>query len=69
MNDLPQGSFWWGRCGVRIIKDLAVPGQIANRLLRRTQRLRFTRNLCRVGALTAADKKRLRRVNFLPGAR
>jgi hypothetical protein len=61
--DCPTGSFWWGPLlRYRIIKDLACLDKVANKVLSRTQRLRFYLQYCDRERLNATDKGRIGRV-------
>ncbi|ANQ86729.1 lipopolysaccharide core biosynthesis protein [Azoarcus olearius] len=67
--DCPAGEFWWGPfLQYRIVKDLACLDKVAKYHLSRPQRLRFYLDYVGRPRLTAADKRRLRRVlDFFEG--
>lgn len=61
--DCPSGGFWYGPLlRYRIDKDLACLDKIGKYQLSRTQRLRFYLDYAGHARLTAADKRRLRRI-------
>ena len=61
--DCPSGGFWSGpMLRYRIIKDLACLDKIGKYRLSRTQRLRFYLDYTRHAHLSAADKRRIRRI-------
>ena len=61
--DCPNGGFWMQPfLGYRIVKDLACLDKVAKYALSRTQRLRFYLDYVKRQRLTAADKRRLRRI-------
>lgn len=61
--DCPNGGFWMQPfLGYRIVKDLACLDKVAKYALSRTQRLRFYLDYVQRQRLTAADKRRLRRI-------
>lgn len=61
--DCPSGGFWRGpMLRYRIIKDLACLDKVAKYHLSRTQRLRFYLNYTGHARLSAADKRRIRKV-------
>lgn len=67
--DCPTGAFWWGPLlRYRMIKDLACLDKVAKHHLSRTQRLRFYLQYRGRERLSAADKRRVRRiVKFFEG--
>ncbi len=61
--DCPTGSFWWGPfLRYRIIKDLACLDKVANKVLSRSQRLRFYLQYRGCSHLTTADKRCVRKI-------
>lgn len=61
--DCPSGGFWRGpMLRYRIIKDLACLDKIGKYRLSRTQRLRFYLDYTGRAHLSAADKRRIRRI-------
>lgn len=61
--DCPSGGFWRGpMLRYRIVKDLACLDKVAKYQLSRTQRLRFYLNYTGHARLSAADKRRIRKV-------
>lgn len=61
--DCPSGGFWRGpMLRYRIIKDLACLDKIGKYRLSRTQRLRFYLDYAGHARLSAADKRRLRKI-------
>jgi len=61
--DCPSGAFWRGAfLRHRIVKDLACLDKLARVHLSRSQRLRFYLRYAGHARLTAADKRRIRRV-------
>ncbi len=67
--DCPTGAFWWGPLlRYRMVKDLACLDKVAKYHLSRTQRLRFYLQYRGRERLSAADKRRVRRiVKFFEG--
>ncbi|WP_339408819.1 lipopolysaccharide kinase InaA family protein [Pseudomonas sp. EA_35y_Pfl2_R5] len=67
--DCPTGAFWWGPLlRYRMVKDLACLDKVAKHHLSRTQRLRFYLQYRGRERLSAADKRRVRRiVKFFEG--
>ena len=67
--DCPTGAFWWGPLlRYRVVKDLACLDKVAKHHLSRTQRLRFYLQYRGRERLSAADKRRVRRiVKFFEG--
>ena len=63
MIDCPNGAFWRGPLlRYRIVKDLACLDKIGKYRLSRTQRLRFYLDYAGHDRLSAADKRRIRKV-------
>lgn len=67
--DCPSGGFWWGPfLQYRIIKDLACLDKVAKHHLTRRQRLFFYYSYTGKTKLTAADKKRVGKIeHFFKG--
>lgn len=63
MIDCPAGQHWtWPFFEYRRIKDLACLDKVANKVLSRTQRLRFYLDYCERNRLTADDKTVIRKI-------
>jgi len=61
--DCPSGAFWRGPfLRYRVVKDLACLDKLARVHLSRSQRLRFYLRYAGRARLTAADKRRIRRI-------
>ena len=60
--DCPNGAFWRGPLRYRIVKDLACLDKIGKYRLSRTQRLRFYLDYAGHDRLSAADKRRIRKI-------
>lgn len=61
--DCPTGGFWWGPLlQYRIVKDLACLDKVANRVLSRTQRLRFYLQYSGRARLAPGDRKRIAQI-------
>ncbi|WP_374324131.1 lipopolysaccharide kinase InaA family protein [Azonexus sp.] len=67
--DCPNGGFWMQPfLGYRIVKDLACLDKVAKCALSRTQRLRFYLDYAGRSRLTAADKRKIRKIlDFFAG--
>lgn len=67
--DCPTGSFWWGPLlRYRIVKDLACLDKVANKVLSRSQRLRFYLQYRGCSRLLDGDKVQVRQiVEFFEG--